>query len=164
MKLLILDKDGTIVYPTHGQFVDAPWHQARIDGISALLNRYVVDGWCLAIASNQAGIEKGYKSLSDAFLEFRYCLELYPQIMEAYFCPNFSGGECWRVWNDCSESYRIRYSDGRNYRKPGPGMLQLAMEIHSPDEVLYVGDRSEDEGAATSAGIPFMLAEAFLRS
>lgn len=161
MKLLIVDKDNTIVYPTHGQFVDVPWHQARIDGVSVLLDRYVAEGWTIVIASNQGGIEKGYKSLSDVFLEFRYCLELYPQIVEAYFCPNFSGGECWRVWGDCSKAHRIRYNDGRNYRKPGAGMLQLAIEIHAPDEVLYVGDRPEEEEAASAAGVPFMWADEF---
>ena len=66
------------------------------------------------------------------------------------------------------------------YRKPQPGMLRLAIQQLEPQifqltdtfyepqpsidgeeplEVLYVGDRDEDEKAALSANVPFMWAK-----
>lgn len=163
MKLLLLDKDGTLTKATTGEFVDAPWHQEPAClSVLTTLSRYRSQGWMMAICSNQGGIEKGHKSLERAFLEFRFCLELFPMIREAYFCPDFAGIECWRVWDDCKEPHRICYKYphfASGFRKPSPGMLQLAIDVHSPDEVMYVGDRPEDEGAAGAAGISFMWAE-----
>jgi D-glycero-D-manno-heptose 1,7-bisphosphate phosphatase len=168
-KLLLLDKDGTLVHPTHGKFVDAPWHQAPIPGVAAALDRYQAEGWKLCIISNQGGVAAGHKSLDSCILEMRYCLELFPQIREAFFCPDFEGKDCWRVWGDCKEPHRILYGDGWTmsgdklapFRKPEPGMLQLAMDIHSPGQTLYIGDRPEDEAAAAAAGVPFDFAADF---
>jgi len=168
MKLLLLDKDGTLTKPTTGEFVDAPWHQQTAClNVLPTLYRYRTEGWQMAICSNQGGVEAGHKSLEQTFLEFRYCLELFPMIKEAFFCPDFEGRDCWQVWDDCKPENRILYGNGwtsrgiklASFRKPDPGMLQLACDIHVPDEVLYVGDRPEDEQAALAAGIPFMDAE-----
>lgn len=184
-KLLLIDKDGTLIHPTHGKFVDVPWHQAPIPGMAQKLDRYRADGWKICIISNQGGVQAGHKSLNDAFLEFRFALELFPQIEEAYFCPDFEGLECWQVWDSCGEEHRIQHRnesvvvpfgvdaisvDGYksivadpacSYRKPAPGMLRLAIDIHAPEQTLYVGDRPEDEAAATAAGIPFIWAHEF---
>jgi len=169
MKLLLIDKDQTLICSKIGReaYIQSPWDQIPIPGINEKLNRYSADGWKIAIISNQAGIEKGYKSLSDTFLEFRYCLELFPQIEEAYFCPNFSGSECWQVWADCKGDHRMLCEDKdrelNQFRKPNPGMLKLAIANHGADEALYVGDRDVDEQAAAAAGIPFIWANDFLR-
>ena len=52
-----------------------------------------------------------------------------------------------------------RYDDSHTkwpgqYRKPRSNMLQLAMvrPKHTPDNLLYVGDRPEDEQAAQRGG------------
>ena len=54
-----------------------------------------------------------------------------------------------------------RFEDDR--RKPGPGMLQDAMDDFEaePEDTLYVGDRPEDGAAAQAAQCDFMLAEEF---
>lgn len=44
---------------------------------------------------------------------------------------------------------------------PGAGILKLAIYLHGADEVLYVGDRDEDEQAAKNAGVEFMHAHVF---
>ncbi|KAM3093201.1 hypothetical protein ACKFKF_29700 [Phormidesmis sp. 146-12] len=75
MKLLLIDKDNTLIFPTHSKFVDAPWHQAPIPGMAEKLDRYIADGWKICIISNQGGIEAKHKSLAEAFLEFRFCLD-----------------------------------------------------------------------------------------
>ena len=93
----------------------------------------------------------------------RFALELFPKLAEAYFCPDFEGQACWRVWGDCSEPHRIKYDSSSwvtddlgltgGFRKPNPGMLKLAIDIHNASEVLFVGDRPEDEGAADAASL-----------
>lgn len=58
VKLLVLDKDGTLVRPKSGNtFVQHPEDQELIEGVAEAIQRYVADGWQLAIASNQGGCE-----------------------------------------------------------------------------------------------------------
>lgn len=167
MKLLLLDKDGTLVAPVSGaKFVQSPWDQAAISGVEGAIARYVSEGWTPVIVSNQGGVKAGFKSLESCILEMQFCLELFPAILEAYFCPD-GGMDCWRAWGNCSEEHRILYGNGwtsggyklASFRKPGPGMLQLAIDIHAPDQVIYVGDRPEDQAAAQAAGLSFMWAD-----
>lgn len=153
--LLLLDKDGTLVRPKSGnQFIQTPWDQEPIPGVREALEKY--KGWAIAIVSNQGGVAAGHKTLEETFLEFRYCLELFPQIEKAYFCPNFEGDRCWECWGDCEEQNRIFHEHNKtdlyllrnpNCRKPGAGMLLLAAD-NALQPVVMVGDRPEDEGAA----------------
>jgi len=56
-KLLILDKDGTLVCPKSGkEFVQHPEDQELIPGVSEAIARYAANGWKMAIASNQGGV------------------------------------------------------------------------------------------------------------
>lgn len=55
-KLLILDKDGTLVKPKSGKtFVQHPEDQELLHGVKEAIARYAADGWTMAIASNQGG-------------------------------------------------------------------------------------------------------------
>lgn len=169
MDLLILDKDGTLVVPKSGKvFCDSPWDQKPIDGVQELLEgEYKL--WRKIIVSNQGGVEAGHKTLENAILEMRFCLELFPQIEEAFFCPDFSGSVCYRVWGNCSEDCRIRYgvdellasyldrpdfTTKACFRKPDSGMLDLTINLFSPQRVTMIGDREEDRKAANFAGYP----------
>lgn len=183
-KLLLLDKDGTLIQPASGaKFVQQPWDQEPLPGVQAAVTHYVQQGYKPVIVSNQGGVEAGYKTLNATIAEMQFCLELFPAIEEAYFCPDFEGIECWRCWGDCSEQHRILYknevilqsygvdglsADGykkaladpdSSFRKPGAGMLRLAIEHHGADEILYIGDRPEDEAAATAAKVEFVWAD-----
>lgn len=164
MKLLLLDKDGTLVTPKSGEtFVQQPWDQEPLPGAKEAVSHYHQQGWKMAIISNQGGVEKGHKSLDNCILEMRFCLELFPEIEEAYFCPDFAGINCYRVWRDDlihydADSYiSWEYNLRGQFRKPNPGMIQLAQRLHVPDETWMVGDRSEDEEAAVS--VNFMAAD-----
>lgn len=85
-KLLICDKDGTLVNPaSEAKFVDSPWDQKPIIGVKGKLENYALSGWDIAIASNQGGVAANHKSLESCILEMRFCLELFPAIAEAYF-------------------------------------------------------------------------------
>ncbi|MCC3508304.1 MAG: polynucleotide kinase [Microcoleus sp. PH2017_40_RAT_O_B] len=172
MKLLLLDKDGTLVSPRSGaKFVNDPWDQQPLANTGDRLIKYAAAEWKMAIISNQGGVAAGHKSLQNCILEMKFCLQLFPQVEEAYFCPNFDGGsECWRLWGQCAEE-RILYNQNScetleleikdQFRKPNPGMLKLAASFYGFDEILYVGDRPEDEGAASAANIPFQWAVDF---
>lgn len=171
-KLLLLDKDGTLISPRSGaKFVGDPWDQTPLPNVADTLKRYAAEGWEMAIISNQAGVAAGHKSLANCILEMKFCLELFPQIKEAYFCPDFEGNECWRVWESCDEEYQISYNQNSRetisleiagkYRKPSPGMLDLAASFYNFEEIIYVGDRPEDEGAAIASNKPFKWAANF---
>jgi D-glycero-D-manno-heptose 1,7-bisphosphate phosphatase len=57
-----------------------------------------------------------------------------------------------------------RYRKDDERRKPGPGMILEAMrvcEVSEPGQVLMVGDREEDRGAAEAAGVRFAWADEF---
>ncbi len=96
-KILLLDKDGTLVNPKSGsKFIQKPWDQEAILGVEQRLKDY--QGWDCVIVSNQAGVAAGHKTMENTIDEMLFCLELFPQIKEAFFCPDFQGNECHRVW------------------------------------------------------------------
>lgn len=161
-QLLILDKDQTLITPKSGEkYVRSPWDQETTPQIIQTLDKYKNEGWHLAIASNQGGVGWGRKSLESCFLEFRFVLELFPQIDNAFFCPDQEGFACYQIWGDCGEENRILYQHDSQkseeldikgkYRKPGPGMLILATDIYAASEVIFVGDREEDQNAMIAA-------------
>lgn len=156
-KLYIFDKDGTLTTPKSGnKFVQHPEDQQLIPGTIELLTRLKDDGSAIVIASNQGGIAAGYKSQQATIEEMRFCMNLLPQIKAAYFCPDFEGRRCVRIFALIKAVYELE--DGRNYRKPGAGMLLEAIEdwnLAGIDGAFMIGDRPEDEGAAEAAGIAF---------
>jgi D-glycero-D-manno-heptose 1,7-bisphosphate phosphatase len=175
-KLLLLDKDGTIVKSKHESgFIKEPEHQEPIYPCKSILEKAKTEGWMISICSNQGGVASNYKSLEDVFQEMAYCLKLFPEISDAWFCPDFEGEIAWNCWGNCDEKHRLKYNrlESNNwhggevfslrpdlfpkFRKPGAGMLMAANYNH--ENVLYVGDRHEDEEAARSAGFIFMWAK-----
>lgn len=166
MKLLLVDCDGTIREPKSGEkFIQHPRAQKIITGADKAIAYYHKESWTIIGITNQGGVAAGHKSLSDCFDEQRYTLELFPQIAAIYFCPDFEGKECWVV-NRVSmplSAFSLGY-EGQEFRKPGPGMLKLAMWQYSiaPQHTFYVGDRPEDEEAAMRASAHFMPADIWL--
>lgn len=164
-KLAILDKDGTLIRSRSGHtFVRHPEDQELLPGVEDAIARLVADGYKLAIASNQGGVAAGYKTLEQAIAEMNYCIELLSNkesFWRAYFCPD-NGETCWEVFD--SGKHRLCPVDTwkGQFRKPNPGMLRQALNsvmVYSVvTDVLYIGDRHEDEQAAQAAGIPFVWA------
>jgi D-glycero-D-manno-heptose 1,7-bisphosphate phosphatase len=172
LKLLLLDKDGTLVKPASGQrYVQDFNDQELLPGVAAAIDRYVADGWQPAIVSNQGGVEAGHKTLESTIAEMLFCLEFFNgKVSEAYFCPDFSGLLCWRVsgvQNIAVHEQWPQYEKfAGHYRKPNAGMLMLAIAHNQASynpipqvKALMVGDRPEDNAAAIAAGVPFMTAE-----
>ena len=166
VKLLLLDKDGTLTAPKSGkEFVQSPEDQKLLPGVADAIAAYAADGWMMVIVSNQVGVEAGHKTLESAIAEMRYCLKLLPQIKNAYFCPDFAGDQCWVCSNNPYAVDATNLSNFRHefdsFRKPNAGLMHMAIEERNQDIdcLLMVGDRDKDRNAAVNAGIPFMSAE-----
>jgi D-glycero-D-manno-heptose 1,7-bisphosphate phosphatase len=168
VKLLILDKDGSIVTPKTGaEFVRHPKDQELLPGVKETIARYHSEGWRIVVASNQGAVEAGHKTVEEAIAEFRCLMELLPEISACYFCPDFEGRFCYEVVYGNWIKYDRNDMEGfYGFRKPYPGMIQLATdpgfgEALSLDEILFVGDRAEDEACAKAAGIASQWAHEF---
>jgi D-glycero-D-manno-heptose 1,7-bisphosphate phosphatase len=168
MKLAILDKDGTLTLPKSGNtFVQNPTDQILMVGVVEGCQRLIAAGYVLAIASNQGGVEAGFKTLAEAASEMRYCLHLLKgfdiNIKVTMFCPDFEGNRCVAVWIDREEAEIADDADPifsnliGTFRKPGAGMLK-AMDINL-EERWMIGDREEDRLAAEAAGFGFLDAD-----
>lgn len=125
-----------------------------------------------------------YKTVEDAIEEMRYYMKLiYPLLswpQSLYFrgllCPDFSGETCWAVnsfseqgnWKAYEVSEPIRGAK-IGYRKPQSGMIKEAIDYLEfsglkVEEILFVGDRPEDQQAAEAANVRFLWANEWLRS
>lgn len=167
MKLLILDKDGTLTsqHPelTDNGFVTCTEHVHVLPGALAALERYIEAGWYPVICTNQGGITRGY-------LDDQTCLQILSKTMlcmnwlihEAIYCPHLDHGDtATRVvipdgkWIDTET---IRGNRG-GYRKPNPGMINFFKDCYNPDEILFVGDSIADKEAAKNADVNFLHAD-----
>lgn len=160
MALLLVDLDGTIRKPLSGQqYSQTAKDQCIIAGADVALHAYPEE-WIIVGITNQGGVAAGHKSIQRCIEEQQYTLELFPQLKEIYFCPDFEGKKCFRVTHHNAHNHSKTKWSGQ-YRKPGAGMLNLAMvrHKHTPQNTWYVGDRAEDEAAARRARVQFQWAE-----
>jgi len=157
MQILFLDLDGTVRRSKSGQtFINDPQDQEIIPGVFEAIDRHV---WLIIVGiTNQGGVAAGKKSLENCIEEQQEFLRMFPYMDSIYFCPDFEGKVCYQVKLDCFRDCSI---EGGDFRKPGAGMIQLAIKHLKPDQSLFVGDRPEDELAASRAGIPFIWADAW---
>ena len=172
-KLLILDKDNTLVRPASGQrYVQGPTDQELISGVAEALTAYRDAGWATAIASNQAGIAARYKTLDDTIREMHFAMQL-TGIETAMFAPSYeeNGGEAYLL-EIVGDELRAKLIETKlsKFRKPEPGMLDTLAFRHfqhndyDESDALYAGDRDEDREAAARAGVNFLWAHDWLTS
>lgn len=164
MRILFCDLDGTIRRPLGGRkFISSPEDQELIPGIEAAIANFTRDGdWELIAVTNQGGVAAGHKSLDDCVREQMLTMELLPIIKEVNFCVDFDGNIAYRI-NRAGEL--VQLPPGRNYRKPGAGMLDQYSEIYSFSEcAIMIGDREEDHAAALAAGVTFMWVDVFIKN
>lgn len=171
--LLLLDLDGTVrEHVNGGKFISHPKDQRLIKGVTEAIAYFHKKGWRIIGITNQGGVAAGHKSLENAAKEQKITLELVPEMECIYFCPDYEGEFCYRV----SEEEIIKYERDKfpnphspnpecrlyqSFRKPGSGMLMLALDSIEfyPDEFWFIGDREEDYEAAKEANIDFMWAD-----
>lgn len=151
MKLIIFDVDGTLVETASGETfrqgaADWKWLPGRLERLTELDQ----SGVKMALASNQGGVAFGLLDPQEIRAELgRTAQEArIPYVAMCFSHPKAKIAE---------------YREDSPRRKPGPGMLIeiMASSGEGTGDTLMVGDRPEDEQAATAAGVSFMWAKDF---
>ena len=138
MKLLILDRDGTINEDSE-QHVRSPEEFRPIKGSLEAIARLTQADYRIVVATNQSGIARGFLDTRTLFAIHDTLLRALAQVggrIDAFFfCPHAADAGC-----QC--------------RKPQPGMLMEAGRRFNValDDVYMVGDALRDLQAAAAAG------------
>lgn len=143
MKLLILDRDGTLNLP-RDDFITTPDEWVPLPGALEAVARLNHAGWKVVLASNQPGIGRGLLDvtvLNAIHNKMNKALAAVGGRIEAvFYCPHTPEDQCL-----C--------------RKPGPGLFeQIGARFGVPlSEVPAAGDSVWDAQAAALAGCPTHL-------
>ena len=138
MKLVILDRDGTINQDSD-QYIKSPAEWKPIPGSLEAIARLTQGGWRIAVATNQSGIARGLfdmSTLNAIHTEMHRAVgQAGGRIDAIFFCPHASDSNC-----EC--------------RKPRPGLLleiasRFGVELKG---VPMIGDSLRDVAAAAAAG------------
>jgi D-glycero-D-manno-heptose 1,7-bisphosphate phosphatase len=138
MKLVVLDRDGTINHDSD-QYIKSPAEWKPIKGGLEAIARLTQSGHRVLVATNQSGIARGLfdmttlNAIHDAMQ--RAVHQAGGRIDAIFFCPHAGDAEC-----EC--------------RKPRPGMLlEIGRRLNTPLEgVPVVGDALRDLQAAAAVG------------
>jgi D-glycero-D-manno-heptose 1,7-bisphosphate phosphatase len=138
MKLVILDRDGTINYDSD-HYIKSLEEWRPIKGSLEAIARLAQAGYRIVVATNQSGIARGLFSTRTLFeihdaLQ-RAAVQAGGRVDAFFFCPHAADAAC-----QC--------------RKPQPGMLlEVARRFNIALEDTYmVGDALRDVQAAAAAG------------
>ena len=138
MKLIILDRDGTINEDSD-QYIKSPSEWKPLPGSVGAIARLTQGGWRIVVATNQSGIARGLfdmATLNAIHAEMHRVVNLAGGRIDAvFFCPHAADSHC-----EC--------------RKPKPGLLrEIASRMDLDlDGVPMVGDSLRDLQAAEAAG------------
>jgi D-glycero-D-manno-heptose 1,7-bisphosphate phosphatase len=138
MKLVILDRDGTINEDSE-QHIRSPEEFRPIKGSLEAIARLTQADYRIVVATNQSGLARGFLDTRTLFAIHDTLLRALAQVggrIDAFFfCPHAADAGC-----QC--------------RKPQPGMLIEAGRRFNValDEVYMVGDALRDLQAAAAAG------------
>lgn len=142
---LFLDRDG-VVNVNHG-YVHAPGQVEWVEGIFDLAREARGAGYLLVVATNQAGIARGYYDEA-TFLGFTAWMherfrEAGAPLLATYYCPHHPTAGLGALRRECA------------CRKPEPGLLLAAAADLGIDlgRSLLLGDAPSDLAAARAAGV-----------
>jgi len=159
-RIIFFALDGTLRQTKSGAiFINDPADQKPIKGTQKALSYYASKKFTCIGITNQGAVAAGHKFLIDAEKEQEITLELFPELLCIYFCPDFEGNHCWLKSRENPAS-PIHISWGKpflgEFRKPGAGMIKAAILNHygngMPDDSWMIGDRPEDQACALAAG------------
>ena len=144
MKLVILDRDGTINFDSD-QYIKSPSEWKPIPGSLEAIARLTQGGWRCVVATNQSGIARGLfdmATLNAIHAEMHRAVNLAGGRIDAiFFCPHAADSHC-----EC--------------RKPKPGLLReigSRLDIELPG-VPMIGDSLRDLEAAAAVGAkPYLV-------
>jgi D-glycero-D-manno-heptose 1,7-bisphosphate phosphatase len=138
MKLVILDRDGTINHDSDS-FIKSPGEWRAIEGSVEAIARLTQSGYRAVVATNQSGIARGLFDTATLIAIHEALARAVAQaggrIDAFFFCPHAADSAC-----EC--------------RKPKPGMLlEVARRFNvSLANTYMVGDAHRDVEAAAAAG------------
>ena len=138
MKLVILDRDGTINHDSEDH-IKSPSEWRPIEGSLEAIARLTQAGFRIVVATNQSGIARGLLDSATLIAIHdtlqRAAVQAGGRIDAFFFCPHAADSGC-------------------KCRKPQPGMLlEVARRFNISLENTYmVGDALRDVQAAASAG------------
>ena len=144
MKLVILDRDGTINHDSD-QYIKSPAEWKPIPGSLEAIARLTQGDWHVVVATNQSGIERGLfdmAALNAIHAEMHRAVNQAGGRIDAiFFCPHAADSNC-----EC--------------RKPKPGLLReigarFDIELKG---VPVIGDALRDVEAAAAVGAkPYLV-------
>jgi D-glycero-D-manno-heptose 1,7-bisphosphate phosphatase len=143
MKLIILDRDGTINHDSD-DFIKSPEEWRPLPGALEAIARLNHAGWRVVVASNQSGLGRGLFDLATLNAVhtkmFKLLAAVGGKIDAVFYCPHTPQDQC-----AC--------------RKPQAGLFQQIEERFSVDMagVHAVGDSLRDAQAAAAVGCPTHL-------
>lgn len=150
--LYIFDKDGTLCRSKSGKtFINSIEDQELIPGVLEKIEELKEQEHTIGIVSNQGGVAFDYLTYQEAEKIMMHIAELIGT-SDYYFCPYHPDG------------INPDYSIDSIYRKPNPGMIMgfaIITGYENPKDILYIGDRPEDEEAAKRAGVNFIWSDEF---
>ena len=138
MKLVILDRDGTINHDSDA-YIKSPAEWTPIPGSLEAIARLIQADYRVVVATNQSGIGRGLFDTQALFAihdKLQRAVGLVGGRIDAFFfCPHKADDKC-----QC--------------RKPQPGMLlEVARRFNvAIEDVFMVGDSRKDVEAAAAAG------------
>ena len=138
MKLVILDRDGTINHDS-ADYIKSPAEWDAIPGSLEAIARLHQADYRVVVATNQSGIGRGLFDTQTLFSIHEKLQRALGQVggrIDAFFfCPH-------------------KPDEGCTCRKPQPGMLlEVARRFNVPiEDVFMVGDSRKDLEAAAAAG------------
>jgi D-glycero-D-manno-heptose 1,7-bisphosphate phosphatase len=138
MKLVVLDRDGTINHDSE-KYIKSPAEWKPIKGSLDAIAKLGQSGYRVVVATNQSGIARGLfdmATLNAIHDTMHRAVNLAGGRIDAiFFCPHAAGADC-----AC--------------RKPKPGMLLEIAKRMNVDlkDVPMVGDSKKDLDAAAAAG------------
>jgi D-glycero-D-manno-heptose 1,7-bisphosphate phosphatase len=138
MKLVVLDRDGTINFDSD-QYIKSPAEWKPIPGSLEAIARLTQAGWRVVVATNQSGLSRGLfdmATLNAIHAEMhRAVAQAGGRIEAIFFCPHAADANC-----EC--------------RKPKPGMLrEIAARLDvALTGVPVIGDSLRDLEAAAAVG------------
>jgi D-glycero-D-manno-heptose 1,7-bisphosphate phosphatase len=142
VKLVLLDRDGTLLDPVH--YLHDPDQARLVNGSGDALQTLVKAGLRIAVVSNQSGVGRGMFPVQDVHRVHEKMSKLLEEfsvtLSSIHFCPHAPGDHC-----DC--------------RKPSPRMLLDACREAGvdPAEAVMVGDSQVDIEAGRRAGMRTIL-------
>lgn len=138
MKLVILDRDGTINHE-RDDYIKSPEEWVPLPGAIEAIARLNHAGWHVVVATNQSGIGRGLfdmAAMNAMHAKMHQMLARHGGRVDAvFFCPHTPEDQC-------------------TCRKPQPGLFKMIGERFnkSLNEVPMVGDLPRDVLAAQSVG------------